>query len=159
MKVLKLFCLTIFAGLMLVGSVAAEEQKLKFRALIMQLSGSRMDVPAFKGHAMGANRFAGFAVFEDGRIAYKTVITISESAGETRNSNGYSTYVFQNGDALVVKLTGHASPDGSSGDYKVVSGTGAYEGATGTGRWEKVRDPWRHANLYEGSISVELPDD
>jgi len=159
MKVLKLFCLAIIAGLMLVGSVAAEEQKLKFRTVITQLSGSMMDVAAFKGHAMGATRYAGFAVFEDGRIAYKTVIAISESAGETGSSSGYSTYMFQNGDALVVKLTGRWSPDSNSGDYKVVSGTGAYEGATGTGRYDKVKDPWKHANLYEGSISVELPGD
>src|SRR5262245_23286376 len=156
MKVLKLFCLTIFAGLMLVGSVAAEE--MKFRAMLMQLSGSRMDIPAFKGHAMGAAKFAGFAVFEDGRIAYKTVVVTSESSGDTGTSSGYSTYMFQNGDALVVKLTGRMSPDGSSGDYKVVSGTGAYEGAAGTGRWEKVKDPWENATLYEGSISVERPD-
>jgi hypothetical protein len=132
MKVLKLFCLTIFAGLMLVGSVAAEE--MKFRAMLMQLSRSKMDIPAFKGHAMGAAKFAGFAVFEDGRIAYKTSVVTSESMGDTGTSSGYSSYIFQNGDALVVKLTGRMSPDGSSGDYKVVSGTGAYEGATGTGR-------------------------
>ena len=89
MKILKPFSFAILAGLMLVGSVAAEEQKLKFRVLMTEISGSRMDVAAFKGHAMGAAKYAGFAVFEDGRIAYKTVVSISDSAGETGSYSGY----------------------------------------------------------------------
>jgi len=39
-----------------------------------EVGGSMMDVAAFKGHAMVAAKYAGFAVFDDGRIAYKTVV-------------------------------------------------------------------------------------
>jgi len=118
-----------------------------------------MDVAAFKGHAVGATKYAGTAVFEDGRIAYKTVVSTSESAGETGSYSGYSTYMFENGDALVVKFTGGWSPDSNGGDYQVVSGIGAYEGATGTGRFDAVKNPWKDADMFEGTISVRLPGD
>jgi len=147
------------AGLVLAAPVVAEEQELKFKVVMTEVGGSTMDVAAFKGHAVGATKYAGTAVFEDGRIAYKTVVSTWESAGETGSYSGYSTYMFENGDALVVKFTGGWSPDSNGGDYQVVSGIGAYEGATGTGRFDAVKNPWKDADMFEGTISVRLPGD
>lgn len=145
------------AWLMLAGPVAAEE--LKFKVVMTEVGGATMDVEAFKGHSVGATEYAGAAVFDDGRIAYKTVVSTSESAGKTGTYTGYSTYAFQNGDILVVKFTGGWSPDSNGGDYEVVSGTGAYEGATGTGRFDAVENPWKDADMFEGTISVKRAGD
>jgi hypothetical protein len=158
MKTLTISSVAVMVGLMLVGSATAEEQKLKFRVVMREVGGSMMDVAGLKGHAMGAAKYAGFAVFEDGRLAYKKVVSITDGVGETGSYNGYSTYMFQNGDVLVVRFKGGWSPDSNGGDYEVVSGTGAYEGATGTGRFDAVKNPWKDADLYEGTISVKLPD-
>src|SRR5262245_60543618 len=98
MKILTISSLAIMVGLVLVGSATAEEQKLKFRVVMTEVGGSTMDVAGLKGHSMGAAKYAGFAVFEDGRLAYKTVVSITDSVGETGSYNGYSTYMFQNGD-------------------------------------------------------------
>jgi hypothetical protein len=68
MKILTISSFAIMVGLMLVGSATAEEQKLKFRVVMTEVGGSTMDVAGLKGHAMGAANYAGFAVFEDGRI-------------------------------------------------------------------------------------------
>ena len=153
-------CLRLFSTLvtasMLVGSVSAEEQKLKFRVVMTEVGGSMNDIAAFKGHAMGAQKFAGAAVFEDGRIAYKSVVALMDIADEKVNYSGYSTYMFQNGDVLVVKFTGGGSVDSNGGDYEVVSGEGSYKGATGTGRFDSVKNPWEDADMFEGTISVKL---
>jgi hypothetical protein len=140
-------------GLMLAGPAVAEE--LKFKVVMSEVGGSTLNVEGYKGHAVAATRYAGAAVFDDGRVAYKTVVSTSESAGETGTYTGYSTYMFQNGDMLVVKFNGGWSPDGNGGDYTVVSGSGAYEGATGTGRFDAVENPWKDAEMFEGTISVK----
>ena len=152
---LRLFS-TLIAASMLVGSVSAEEQKLKFRVVMTEVGGSMNDIAAFKGHAMGAQKFAGAAVFEDGRIAYKSVVALMDIADEKVSYSGYSTYMFQNGDVLVVKFTGGGSVDSNGGDYEVVSGEGSYKGATGTGRFDSVKNPWEDADMFEGTISVKL---
>jgi hypothetical protein len=144
------------AGLMVAGPAVAE---LKFKVVMTEVGGSTLDVEAFKGHSVGATKYAGAAVFNDGRIAYKTVVSTSESAGETGTYTGYSTYMFQNGDVLVVKFKGGWSPDSNGGDYKVVSGEGAYKGATGTGRFDAVENPWKDADMFEGTISVKRASD
>lgn len=152
---LRLFS-TLIAASMLVGSVSAEEQKLKFRVVMTEVNGSMNDIAAFKGHAIGAQKFAGAAVFEDGRIAYKSVVALMDIADEKVSYSGYSTYMFQNGDVLVVKFTGGGSVDSNGGDYEVVSGEGAYKGATGTGRFDSVKNPWEDADMFEGTISLKL---
>jgi hypothetical protein len=141
------------AGLMLAGPAVAEE--LKFKVVMTEVGGSTMDVEAFKGHSIGATKYAGAAMFDDGRIAYKTVVSTSEDSGETGTYTGYSTYMFQNGDVLVVQFKGGWSPDSNGGDYTVVSGEGAYKGATGTGRFDAVENPWKDADMFEGTISVK----
>jgi len=142
------------AGLMVAGPAVAEE--LKFKVVMTEVGGSTLDVEAFKGHSVGATKYAGAAVCASPN---KTVVSTSESAGETGTYTGYSTYMFQNGDVLVVKFKGGWSPDSNGGDYKVVSGEGAYKGATGTGRFDAVENPWKDADMFEGTISVKRASD
>jgi len=158
MKVLRLFGIAILAGLTLAGSAAAEEQILKFKVVMIKTGGETMDVSGLKGRALGAEKYTGFAVFDDGRLAYKTVVLTLDSSGDTANYTGFSTYNFQDGDVLVVKFVGTLTPDGGGGDYEVVSGSGAYEGATGTGRFDAAENPWKDADMFEGTISVKLAD-
>jgi len=148
MKTLKTMGLASVAGLLAVGSVAAEETKI---------SGSMMDVANVPGQAVGAGKYVGFAVFEDGRIAFKNFVAMTDSAGEKGSYGGYSTYTFQNGDAITLKFIGGWTPESDGGDYEVLSGTGAFKGASGTGRFEAAKNPWKDANLYKCSITLKLP--
>ena len=140
----------------LTGALAAEEQTLKFRVIMTKLDGSAFPVAGLESRVLGAERYAGFAVFDDGRIAYKSVVLTSDARGDAGKYTGFSTYEFHNGDVLVVGFNGAATPQGSGGDYTVVSGKGAYAGATGTGNFVAVENPWKDADMYEGTISVML---
>lgn len=140
----------------LTGVTSAEEQTLKFRVIMTKMDGSAFPVAGLEKRVLGAEKFAGFAVFDDGRIAYKTVVLTSDATGDAGKYTGFSTYEFHNGDVLVVGFDGAATSKGSGGDYKVVSGKGAYAGATGTGNFRAVANPWKDADMYEGSITVLL---
>ena len=146
------------AALILVsGSAVGEEQTLKFRLITTEVDGTSFEAPGEAGHELGTSRSVGVAVFEDGRIAFKTYIITIDSAGETGNYSGYSTYTFENGDALTLSFTGGWDESGEGGDYKVISGTGAFEGTTGTGRFDGVDDPWEDAYLANGSFTLNMP--
>ncbi|MEM7399419.1 MAG: hypothetical protein AAF354_10805 [Pseudomonadota bacterium] len=140
----------------LTGVTSAEEQTLKFRVIMTKMDGSAFPVAGLEKRVLGAEKFAGFAVFDDGRIAYKTVVLTSDATGDAGKYTGFSTYEFHNGDVLVVGFDGAATSKGSGGDYKVVSGKGAYAGAAGTGNFRAVANPWKDADMYEGSITVLL---
>ena len=147
------------AALILVsGSALGEEQTLKFRLITTEVDGASFEAPGEAGHELSTWRSVGVAVFEDGRIAYKSFVVTIDSAGETGNYSGYSTYTFENGDALTLSFTGGWGENGEGGDYEVISGTGAFEGATGTGRFDGVDDPWEDAYLSEGSFTLNLPN-
>ena len=158
MKVLKCFGFATLAGFMLLSPAKAEEQTLKFKVVMTKTGGETFPVSGLEGRALTAEKYAGAAVFESGRLAYKTVVTTVDSSGDTGKYTGFSTYNFHNGDVLVVKFVGTLTPEGGGGDYEVVSGAGAYEGATGTGRFDAVENPWQDAAMFEGVISVTLAD-
>ncbi|MEE9590039.1 MAG: hypothetical protein V3V97_18695 [Hyphomicrobiaceae bacterium] len=156
MNIWKIAGSAVIAGAIAGGSVAAEEQTLKFRLVTTKISGSFMDVANVKGRSVGAGEYAGVAIFEDGRIAYKNFVLMMDSTDEKGSYSGYSTYTFQNGDALTLKFTGGWSSEGDGGDYEVLSGTGAFKGASGTGRFDAMKEPWEGANLAKGSFSLKL---
>jgi hypothetical protein len=154
---LKIAAVAAALTLLAAGSVAAKEQTLKFRLITKQLSGSFMGVANVEGRSVGAGEYAGVAVFDDGRIAYKDFVLMSDGTNEGGSYSGYSTYTFQDGDSLTLKFTGGWGPKGDAGDYEVLSGTGAFAAATGTGHFEAVDEPWDGANLYDGSFKITLP--
>ena len=47
----------------------------------------------------------GVAVFEDGRIAFKEFVFAGDTTEDGSRGTGYSTYTFQNGDALNFSLS------------------------------------------------------
>jgi hypothetical protein len=145
------------AAFIAAGSVAAAEQTLEFRLVTKRLGGSSMEVANVEGRSVGAGEYAGVAVFDDGRIAYKDFVLMSDGTNEGGSYSGYSTYTFQDGDSLTLKFTGGWGPKGDAGDYVVLSGTGAFAAATGTGHFEAVDEPWDGANLYDGSFKITLP--
>lgn len=138
------------------GSVAAEEQTLKFRLVTKQISGPMMEVANVEGRSIGAGQYVGVAVFEDGRIAYKDFVTMVDAGKKEGSFSGYSTYTFQNGDSLTLKFTGGWGQESNGGDYEVLSGTGAFKGANGTGRFDALKEPWDGADLFEGSFKLTL---
>ena len=101
-----------------------------------EITGS--DVTNMPGTHVSLTKAKGVAVFEDGRLANKSFVYQSVDGEASGRFDGYSTYTFENGDALNLQFTGAWSADGAGGDYEVLSGIGAFEGATGTGRFDAV---------------------
>ena len=65
------------------------------------------------------------ALLDDGRVATKRFVDVSDDTANSGAFKGYSTYIFQNGDTLTLSYTGGWDAKGAGGDYTVVSGTGA----------------------------------
>jgi hypothetical protein len=146
------------SGLLLLAHaapVAAEEQTLRFKLVTQQL-GEPRELPEIGGHKVSVGEYMGVAVFEDGRIAHKRFVDVSDDTAQAGSFKGYSTYTFQNGDALTLSYTGGWDTNGLKGDYQLISGTGAFEGATGTGSIKGVDEPWDEAYLLEGEFRLTL---
>lgn len=145
------------AAAMVVGSAAmAEEQTLKFKLVTHKVSGPYLQAANVEGHGVGAGEYVGVATFEDGRIAFKEFVLVSDGSDIEGTYSGYSTYTFQNGDSLTLRFTGGWNSKGDGGDYDVLSGTGAFKGATGNGRFDAVEEAWDNANLYDCSWTLTL---
>ena len=105
-------------GLMyLAHTAAAEGQTLRFK-LVTQQVGMPSVLPEIGGHKVSVNQYMGVATFEDGRIAYKRFVDVSDGTAETGSFKGYSTYTFVNGDALTLSYTGGWDSNGTSGAYQ-----------------------------------------
>ena len=127
---------------------------MPFRLVTQEVSGNSFEPAADPGRSIGVDKNVATAIFEDGRIAHKTYTYIDN--GETSSiDTGNSTYVFQNGDRLDLKLV--VSAERAGGDYEVLSGTGAFEGATGTGSFYAADADWDGAYLWDGQFTLEMP--
>jgi hypothetical protein len=147
----------IAATLILIGPVSAEEQTLKFRLVTHVVSGEALAAPNVAGTTVSANKAVGVAVFEDGRIAFKHFVNTETNTADNGEFTGFSTYTFENGDAITARFAGDWSAEGIVGDYEVLSGAGAYEGVTGAGHFESADAAWGDANLFDGSFTLEVP--
>ena len=155
----KLLLATVATFLVLAhaGAAGAAEQTLRFKLVTnMQPTGAAPVLPEVGGHKVTVGEYTGVAVFEDGRIAHKQFIDVSDDTAELGEFKGYSTYTFQNGDLLTLSYTGGWNASGAAGDYKVVAGTGAFAGATGTGHFEAADEKWEKAMLWDGSFKLTL---
>jgi hypothetical protein len=141
--------------MLLAHPAAAEEQTLRFK-LVVQPVGTLTELPEIGGHKVTAGRYMGVAVFEDGRIAHKRFVDVSDDRTDAGTFKGYSTYTFENGDSLTLSYTGAWDASGLTGEYQLISGTGQYEGAKGTGSFKGLQEPWEEANLLEGSFHLTL---
>lgn len=149
------YLMTSLLFFIVVGGVAAEEETLKFRLITRQISTQFIDAANVEGVKVGSGKFAGVAVFDDGRLADKQFVLSMDNRGDTGSYAGYSTYIFQTGDTLTLSFEGGWDENRSGGDYTILSGTGVYEGATGTGRFDAMKNPWENASLYDVTIQVK----
>jgi hypothetical protein len=143
------------SALAVTAPALAEEQVLPF-TLVVSFVDELALAAVPEGRMALAARAIGVATFEDGRTAFKEFVVL-QGGGETGEITGYSTYTFENGDALHLKFTGGWSADGVAGDYELLSGTGTFEGATGTGHFEGVEENWERADLLKGSFTLQMP--
>ena len=147
-----------WAALGLLGFAAlapAAEQTLTFSLVTRAMDVKAEKVAAIDGQVVSTGRYAGTAVFSDGRLANKEFTLSSDLRKGAGPFYGYSTYTFVDGSSLVLRFEGTLTPGQPMvGHYTVLSGSGIYAGATGSGRFEKVDDPWDNANLYQGSLRI-----
>lgn len=147
------------AGLcMLAIPAGAGEQTLGFRLVTRPIDVKTEKFAAVEGVTISAGRYAGTAVFEDGRLANKEFTFSYDFRRGAGPFYGYSSYTFVDGSALVMRYEGVLEPGKPMlGRYTVLSGSGKYAGATGDGYFEKVDDPWEGANLFQGRLRVVTP--
>lgn len=138
-------------------TVQAGEQKLKFR-FVTQMIGEPGNLPEIAGHKITVGHYMGVATFEDGRIAHKDFIDVSDDTKNNGTFKGYSTYTFQNGDSITASYTGGWDAGGVRGDYQIISGTGAFNGASGTGGFTAAEAKWSAAAmLWDGWFDLKTP--
>ena len=134
---------------------AAEEQHLQFK-LVTQPMGAPTVLPEVGGHNVTVGEYMGVATFEDGRIAHKRFVDVSDDTAEAGSFKGYSTYTFQDGDSLTLSYNGGWDASGAAGKYEVISGTGKFAGATGMGSFTAEDEPWDEALLWDVSLDLTL---
>jgi len=134
-------------------TAVAEGQTLRAK-LVTQQVGVPSELPEIGGHKVFVGQFMGVATFEDGRIAYKRFVVMSDDTAEAGSLKGYSTYTFVDGDALTLSFTGSWDGNGMRGDYTVISGTGKFVGVTGTGSFKTLKEPWDDARLWDVSLKL-----
>lgn len=135
----------------------ADQVTMPFRLVTQTASETRLDATADPGRSISVSKDVGTAVFADGRIAHKSFITLGNDGSDVGEFNGYSTYVFENGDRLNLKFGGGWSSERVGGDYEVLSGTGAFEGATGSGTFDAAGADWDGAMLWNGQFILDMP--
>src|SRR3954452_193339 len=101
------------------GPASAAEQKLHFKLVTHGPVGGPGKLPEFGGHTVTAGEYFGVALLDDGRVAIKRFVNVSDEAGDAGTYKGYSTYTFQNGDSLTLSSTGGCRAKGAGGGYKV----------------------------------------
>lgn len=157
--------LTFLRGMLVCGALAcapevclAGEQDLTFQLVTHAIDVKTEKIAEIDGQVVSTGRYAGAAVFADGRIASKDFTFSFDFKKGAGPFYGYSTYTFVDGSSLVMRFEGTLEPGKPMlGRYTVISGTGVYQGATGTGQFEKVDDPWERANLYKGKLRISTP--
>lgn len=157
--------LTFLRGILISGALVwapnvclAGEQELTFQLVTHAIDVKTEKITEIDGQVVSTGRYAGVAVFADGRIAHKEFTFSFDFRKGAGPFYGYSSYMFLDGSSLVLRFEGTAEPGKPMlGRYTVINGSGIYQGATGTGHFEKVDDPWERANLYKGRLRISTP--
>src|SRR3954447_1100416 len=71
---------------------SAAEQKLHFKLVTHGPVGGPGKLPEFGGHTVTAGEYFGVALLDDGRVATKRFVDVSDDTADAGTYKGYSTY-------------------------------------------------------------------
>jgi hypothetical protein len=152
--------LTVFlSGVALVyaaSTALAGERVLEFKLVTKPIDIKVTEAPNIEGQSVASGKYFGVAIFKDGRIGVKEFISTYDFLKGSGPFFGYSTYTFEDG-SITARYTGTAKDGKATGEYTILSGTGAYANATGTGTIESAPNPFKGVNLLNIKLVVKTP--
>jgi hypothetical protein len=137
--------LTVIGTLGAVSLPARAEETLKFRVVSHSTGGVTIDAAdGVDGHIIGAAKFVGIALFDDGRVGSFAYLANYDYTKGNGPYSVYATIKFDDGSVLRMRNTGTASVEGaktnlSDGKSEILGGEGKYRGASGTGAYAGKR--------------------
>jgi hypothetical protein len=138
------------------GTAFADQKSLEFQLITKYLDARTFEAANVEDQTITQAKGFGVAVFKDGRIGTKDFILSVDKHKGAGTSFGYSTYKFEDG-SITASFKQSFNPQGSHGDYKILSGTGAYAGASGSGTFDGVPNPYTGDRLYRVTLQVTAP--
>lgn len=126
------------------GSAEADET-LRFKVVGHSAGALTMDAgDGVEGHVIGAAKFVGMLLFEDGQAGTMTYVARFDYTKGSGTYDNYQTSVFPDGSILRLRSHGTAVADGNrtvfpDGVQEIVGGTGRFAGATGSGIFTGIR--------------------
>jgi hypothetical protein len=136
---------TVMGTLGAMSPSANAEETLKFRIVSHSTGGVTIDAAdGVDGHILGAAKFIGIALLDDGRVGS---VTYFATYDYTKGNGEYSTFEtikFDDSSILRLRNTGKAVVEGgkmsfNDGKTEVLGGEGKYKVATGNGVYSGKR--------------------
>src|SRR5215470_17304479 len=107
------------------STALAGEQVLEFKLVTKPIDYKITEAANIEGQTVASGKLFGVAVFKDGRIGVKEFVNSADILKGSGTFYGYSTYTFEDG-SITARYTGSVKDGRSTGEYTILSGTGAY---------------------------------